>query len=131
MRINEITGDDDGLREAFEPQTAAQKVDRGAKELLTKYPGLNVEFHISDRDELIIPWMGRVNGAEKGTGATFLTELCKLADAHQVKLSLIALFGERKLIKYYKRFGFKVIDPGGDNGPIMMRMPQKLPMPSS
>lgn len=101
----------------------SRDVVKAAQALAQRY-GVKVELSADAPDKLQVVWFERTYGA-KGSGGQFLADLIRLCDQHGVTLDLAVWEGHPKLIALYQRFGFEVVDPGGDGeDPIMERQPR-------
>jgi hypothetical protein len=74
-------------------------------------------------------WLNWIRSRSKNpaAGAIALRDLCTLADRHGRVIRLDVLHADPKLIRLYKKFGFKLI--GKPNpGKTMLRKPKTLPI---
>lgn len=96
---------------------------KAAQGLAQKY-GVKVDLSAEGPREIQLIWIERTTGA-KGNGGQFLADLIRLCDQQGVTIMLTVMDGHPKLIAFYGRAGFKLIDPGGDGeDPVMERTPR-------
>jgi hypothetical protein len=90
---------------------------------LTQRHGVKASITANGPNEIDLTWIERTTGT-KGSGASFMADLIRLADQNDVRIMLSVWKGEPKLIELYKRFGFQMFDEGDeDEEPVMVRDP--------
>jgi uncharacterized membrane-anchored protein len=96
------------LVEDSDPSDAAKPAVR---ELLARAAqnGVNIEIEFGV-DSILLIEIVRSNSSPKGTASDYMTELCSIADKHDLAIMLHVAQGMRKLVAYYERFGFIVDD---------------------
>lgn len=98
-------------------------VVKAAANLAQRY-GVKVSLSAEGPNEIQLVWLERSSGP-KGSGGQFLAELIRLCDRYHVSIMLTVNQGHPKLMAFYQRFGFEVLDLGDDEGdPTMERRPR-------
>ena len=86
---------------------------------------LSVDLHVRRSERIFLDYVG--NGGVRGSGSRVIAELCATADVLKLPAALNAMGGDDYLIRLYGGFGFEVVDPEDDEGPLMVRQPRDVP----
>lgn len=107
------------VRAMLLPQTEADLVASAASHGVT----LRMRRYGDDDPVLKIDWVENVFG-RKGAGRQALAEVCAYADRHRIRIVGHAMDGEPALMALYQSLGWRVVDGGDDDGPLLSREPR-------